>query len=154
MGAFQCRGTYIGTLRLIPMDRGLAPCEAMLQGQSLVPAHYYESSWEVGRLVLGPQYRAGPEALKRCLFLALLYLIRNTEIANLFATCNPVLGRLYRRFGFSVLVKNACEGSGQSYSLIHGAVPTVLRALAGNDEEQALAEVELALMNAPEEACA
>jgi predicted GNAT family N-acyltransferase len=152
VGAFLCRGTYIGTIRLIPMDRGLAPCETVLQGQSLVPAHYYDASWEVGRLVVAPQYRTGPEALKRCLFLALLYLVRNTEIENLFATCNPVLGRLYRRFGFSVLVKNACEGATESYSLIHGDVPTVMRALAGSEEEKALAEIELALLAAPQKA--
>ena len=136
------------------MDRGLAPCETVLQGQSLVPAHYYDLSWEVGRLVLGPQYRTGPEALKRCLFLTLLYLIRNVQIANLFATCNPVLGRLYRRFGFSVLVKNACERSEQSYSVIHGNVPTVLRALASTAEEQALAEAELTALHGPAEAFA
>jgi hypothetical protein len=154
VGAFQCRGTYIGTIRLIPMDRGLAPCEAVLQRQSLLPGHYYEDSWEVGRLVLAPQYRTGPEALKRCLFLALLYLVRNTDIANLFATCNPILGRLYRRFGFSVLVKNACEGDADTYSLIHGDVPTVLRALAGTDAERDLAEEELALLSLPQQAYA
>lgn len=136
------------------MDRGLAPCETVLQGQSLVPAHYYHASWEVGRLVLAPQYRSGPEALKRCLFLALLYLVRNTEIANLFASCSPVLGRLYRRFGFSVLVKNACDTGAESFSLIHGDVPTVMRALAGNDAERELAETELALLCGPERACA
>ena len=154
MGAFLCRGTYIGTIRLIPMDRGLASCETVLESQSLLPGHYYQGSWEVGRLVLAPQYRTGPEALKRCLFLALLYLVRNTDIANLFATCNPILGRLYRRFGFSVLVKNACEGSGETYSLIHGDVPTVLRALAGTDAERELAEEELVILNAPTQACA
>ena len=132
------------------MDRGLAPCEAVLQKQSLLPGHYYQGSWEVGRLVLAPQYRSGPEALKRCLFLALVYLVRNTDIANLFASCSPILGRLYRRFGFSVLAKNACEGSLESYSLIHGDVPTVLRALAGTDAERTLAEEELALLSAPQ----
>ena len=152
--AFLCQGTYIGTIRLIPMDRGLAPCEAVLQRQSLLPGHYYQGSWEVGRLVLAPQYRAGPEALKRCLFLALQYLVRNTDIENLFATCNPVLGRLYRRFGFSVLVKGACEGADETYSLIHGTVPTVLRALAGTDAERELAEVELAPLGEPRQVCA
>ncbi|GAC1600577.1 MAG: hypothetical protein NVS3B2_02890 [Ramlibacter sp.] len=136
------------------MDRGLAPCESVLQQQSLLPGRYYEASWEVGRLVLAPQYRSGPEALKRCLFLALLYLVRNTEIANLFATCSPILGRLYRRFGFSVLVKSACEGSMETYSLIHGDVPAVLRALAGTDAERELAEGELALLSAPQRAYA
>lgn len=136
------------------MDRGLAPCEALLQGQSLLPGHYYQGSWEAGRLVLAPQYRTGPEVLKRCLFLALLDLVRSTNIENLFATCNPALGRLYRRCGFSVLVKNACEGDGETYSLIHGNVPTVLRALAGTDAERQLAEEELALPAAPERAYA
>lgn len=108
----------------------------------------------MGRLVLAPQYRSGPEALKRCLFLALLYLLRNTNIENLFATCNPVLGRLYRRYGFSVLVKNACEGPGETYSLIHGNVPAVLRALAGTDVERQQAEEELALLGGAQQAYA
>jgi len=126
------------------MNQGLAPCEAVLQRQSLLPAHYYEASWEVGRLVLAPQYRSSPEALKRCLFLTLLYLVRNRDIKNLFATCNPILSRLYRRFGFTVMVKDACGGSAEPFSLIHGPVHTVLRALAGNDTESSLAEHELA----------
>ena len=126
------------------MNQGLAPCEAVLQRQSLLPACFYEASWEVGRLVLAHQYRSGPEALKRCLFLTLLYLVRNREIRNLFATCNPILGRLYRRFGFTVMVKDACGCPAESFSLIHGAVGTVLRALAGNKAERSLAEHELA----------
>jgi hypothetical protein len=141
-------GTFIGSIRLIPMNQGLAPCEKMLQRQSLLPAHCYESSWEVGRLVLAPQYRSSPEALKRCLFLTLLYLVRTCDIENLFATCSPLLGRLYRRFGFSVIVKDACEGTAESFSLIHGPVPVVLRALAGSEAESALAEHELACLEA------
>jgi hypothetical protein len=42
-----------------------------------------------------------------------------------------------------VIVKEACEDAAQSFSLIHGHVPTVLRALAGSDSESALAENEL-----------
>lgn len=126
------------------MNQGLAPCEAILQRQSLLPADFYKASWEVGRLVLAPEYRSGPEALKRCLFLTLLYLVRTRDIKNLFATCNPVLGRLYRRFGFSAIVKNASEEPSGSFSLIHGPVPAVLLALAGSDTERSLAERELA----------
>jgi len=126
------------------MDRGLTPCESLLQQQSLLSAQYYEESWEVGRLVLGPQYRSGPEALKRCLFLTLLHLMQTTNIKNLFASCSPLLARLYRRFGFSVLVRNACSNGGESYSLIHGHAPSVLMALAGSDDEKALAGQELA----------
>ena len=122
------------------MDRGLAPCEALLAKQSMLSAQHYDAAWEVGRLVIAPQYRSGPEALKRCLFLTLVYLIHNFEIRNLYASCNPVLSRLYRRFGFSIVLKEACEQPDGSYSLIHGAVPTVLAALAGErDDEQEVA---------------
>ncbi|WP_407926578.1 N-acyl amino acid synthase FeeM domain-containing protein [Caenimonas soli] len=130
VGAFECRGRIIGTVRIIPMNQGLAPCEAVLERQSLLPGHYYENSWEIGRLVIGPQYRHGYETVKKCLQLTLLHLVEAVNIKNGFALCNPVLGRLYRRFGFSVVVKNAWEGSTGSFSLIHGPVAAVLNALA------------------------
>lgn len=145
MAAFRCADTFIGTIRLIPMDRGLAPCETVLQRQSFLPAHFYEASWEVGRLVLASQYRSGPEALKRCLFLTLVHLIQTTDIKNVFAVCAPLLSRLYRRFGCSVLVKDACEGPAGMLSLIHGKVPVVLLALAGTEAEKSLAQRELGL---------
>jgi len=126
------------------MDRGLAPCEAVLQRQSFLPAHFYDASWEVGRLVLAPQYRSGPEALKRCLFLTLVHLIQTTDIKNVFAVCAPLLSRLYRRFGCAVIVKDACEGSAGMLSLIHGKVCGVLLALAGTQAEKSLAERVLA----------
>jgi hypothetical protein len=113
------------------MNQGLAPCEAILRQQSPLPAEWYEGSWEVGRLVLAPEYRSGAEALKRCLLLTFMYLVRTTNIRNGFAVCNPVLGRLYRRFGFSVLASNAWEDPMGSFCLIHGSVPAVLRALTG-----------------------
>ena len=122
------------------MDRGLAPCEKLLSRQSILPATHYEAPWEVGRLVLAPQYRSGPEALKRCLFLTLVYLMRTHEIQNLYASCSPLLSRLYRRFGFSVVMKDACEEPDGRYSLIHGSVPAVLAALTGdNDGEREVA---------------
>ena len=130
----------MGTIRVVPMTGGLTPCESLLQRQSLLSAQYYEDSWEVGRLVLAPQYRSGPESLKRCLFLTLLHLVQTTGIKNLFASCSPLLARLYRRFGFSVLVKDACKSGDESYCLIHGDVASVLRALAGSDSEKAQAE--------------
>lgn len=132
------------------MDRGLAPCEALLSTQSILTAQQYEASWEVGRLVLAPQYRTGPEALKRCLFLTLVYLMRTHEIGNLYASCNPILSRLYRRFGFTVVLKDASEQSDGTYSLIHGTVPGVLMALASNDAERELAMDELTAWEARE----
>lgn len=104
------------------------------------------AAWEVGRLVVAPQYRAGPEALRRCLFLTLAHLLDYLEVENLFATCTPLLGRLYRRFGFSVLRKDAFEGEDGSYSLIHGDVATVFRALAGSEQELQHAQHRLAAL--------
>lgn len=147
VGAFQRFGDTIGTIRLIPMTQGLAPCEQLLQAHA-IPAELRHQGWEVGRLVVAPRYRTSPESLKRCLFLTLLHLIEHTEVENLFASCTPLLSRLYRRFGFDVLVKDAsCDAEG-SYHLIHGAVPAVLRALAGSKEELELAEDILALREA------
>lgn len=150
MAAFECRGAFIGTIRLIPMNQGLAPCEALLDGQSLLPAHCYDASWEVGRLVLAPEYRAGPEVLKRCLFVTLMHLLRTTQIENVFAVCTPILARLYRRLGCSVIMKDACPGADGSLSLIHGKACDVLLALASNEEEKLLAQCQLATLRRPE----
>jgi hypothetical protein len=121
------------------MNEGLAPCENLVRRHN-VPRELLESSWEVGRLVLAPQYRSGPDTLKRILFLTLVDLLEEAPADNLFASCTPVLSRLYRRFGFSVLVKDACQDAEGTYSLIHGHVPEVLRALAANADERAQVE--------------
>jgi hypothetical protein len=126
------------------MTQGLAPCEKLVERHD-IPEELLTESWEVGRLVLGPQYRSGPESLKRCLFLTLVHLIEHTEVENLFASCTPLLSRLYRRFGFNVLVKDASTDADGSYSLIHGTVPGVLRALAHTPEEKEMAEDILSL---------
>ncbi len=150
MGAFECRGTIIGTIRLLPMNQGLAPCEALLDGQSLLPAHCYDASWEVGRLVLAPEYRAGPEVLKRCLFVTLMHLLRTTQIENVFAVCTPMLARLYRRLSCTIIMKDACQGAEGSLSLVHGKASDGLLALASNEEEKLLARCELAALRQPE----
>lgn len=150
MGAFLRFGDYIGTIRLLPMDHGLAPCEKLVARHGVTP-ELREGSWEVGRLVLAQRYRSGPESLKRCLFLTLVHLIENTNVENLFASCTPLLSRLYRRFGFNVLVKDASQEDGESYSLIHGTVPDVLRALAATPDERQLAENILALRELSQE---
>ena len=56
--------------------------------------------------------------------------IEEYPVANFFATSSPLLSRLYRRFGFSMLVKDACRKDGEIYSLIHGNVPSVRMAVA------------------------
>ncbi|HZY16123.1 MAG TPA: N-acetyltransferase [Ramlibacter sp.] len=121
------------------MLQGVAPCDKLVERHG-TPCELMEHSWEVGRLVVDPRYRGGPEFLRHCLFITIVDMLQHSELDNLFASCTPVLARLYRRFGFRVLVKDACQDDDGSYSLIHGRMPDVLRALAGNDAERELAE--------------
>ena len=120
----------IGTVRILPLNQGLTPCDTFLDGQPDLPAGLREAAWEVGRLVLAPEYRAGPELLRRCLALTLLHMVDRVPVQNIFATCKPVLARLYRRFGYSVLVKDVGGGGGgEPYTLIHGHAPVVMQAV-------------------------
>jgi hypothetical protein len=109
----------------------------------LIPADspLWKNSWEVGRLVLAPEYRCGQDLLKHCLFHTLDYLCQNAEVGNLHASCSHVLSRLYRRFGFTVLEKNVLlEGTEKTYTLIHGHPPVVLAALGNRNTQKELAE--------------
>jgi hypothetical protein len=147
VGAFVRYGEYIGTIRYLPMNEGLAPCDALVRRHG-VADELLDASWEVGRLVLDPRYRSSPEALKRCLLLPLVHLMKQMPVVNVFASCTPVLSRLYRRFGFSVLVKDAAQDAEGSYSLIHGRTPDMLRALVAGDAEKRMAEEILAMQEA------
>lgn len=110
------------------MGRGLAPCEDIVAGAGL-PPDMLSDGWEVGRLVLAPEYRSNGEVLKTCLMLTFAQFLEVTARANAYATCTPVLGRLYRRFGFQVVQKEACRKDGEPYSLIHGTVDSVRQAI-------------------------
>ncbi len=57
---------------------------------------------------------------------------------NLLASCTPLLGRLYRRFGFSrAASRTRCDRTEDgSYSLIHGDGRPCPRALAGSEPAQ------------------
>jgi hypothetical protein len=129
VGGFEWRGQFIGSIRFIPIGQGLAPCETILPGARLAP-ELLTDGWEVGRLVLAPEYRSNAEILKTCLLLTFMQFLDVTERANAYATCTPALGRLYRRFGFTVLQKEACRIDGEPYSLIHGTVESVREAIA------------------------
>lgn len=116
-------------MRLIPFGRGLSPAESVVQ-QHGVAQDLWEGAWEVGRLVLAPAYRSRPAVLRACFALILMRFIEVAPTANFFATCSPALSRLYRRFGFSVLVKDAVQTAEGSFYLIHGSVPSVRLAVA------------------------
>lgn len=110
------------------MGRGLAPCEEILAGADL-PPELLSHGWEVGRLVLAPEYRSNAEILKTCLLQTFRQFLAVTDRANAFATCTPALSRLYRRFGFSVVMKEAVQKDGEPYALIHGTVESVRNAI-------------------------
>jgi hypothetical protein len=118
------------------MDGGLTLTETLLAQSPSQQFSDCPGNWEVGRLVLLPEYRSDPDALKRCLFLSLAYLCRHTEVKNLYASCTHVLSRLYRRFGFSTFAKDVVlQGTEKSYNLIHGYPTQVLNALVGSKAE-------------------
>ena len=129
--AFELHGAVIGTLRLVPMYRGLTSLEKLLQQKQLIDPASCQGSWEIGRLVLNPDYRSGPDLVKKCVHLGVSYFAQHTDGRNLFASCSPVLSRLYRRFGLSTIVNNLrVEGTDESYVLMRGRVSDVLKASA------------------------
>lgn len=121
------------------MGRGLSPVEEVLRerGVGVLAAR---GNWEFGRLVLDPRYRAGPELLERCVFLAVSELAREFACGYAFASCTPVLSRLYRRFGFSVLFNDVrVPGEEKPYHLIQAPISEVLMNSASTDAERSLA---------------
>jgi hypothetical protein len=126
-------------MRFLPMGKGLSPVEGLLRERGH-GALATRGNWEFGRLVLDPAYRAGPELLEKCVFLAVSHLARNFTCGYAFASCTPVLSRLYRRFGFSVIANDVrVPGQEKPYHLIQAAIPDVLEASASNDAERHLA---------------
>lgn len=119
----------IGTIRFVPMLHRLTLTET-LHAQIPVDAALLTSAWEVGRLVMAPEFRSGPDFLKECLSRALDFLCGNARVENLHASCSHVLSRLYRRFGFSVLMKDVLlPGTAKAYTVIHGHIDEVSHAL-------------------------
>lgn len=101
-----------------------------LHAQIPVDAALLTHAWEVGRLVMAPEFRSGPDFLKQCLSLALAFLCSNAQVENLHASCSHVLSRLYRRFGFAVLAKDIpLPGTEKTYTVIHGHISQVSQAL-------------------------
>ena len=95
-----------------------------------VPA-FGTHDWEVGRLVLAPEYRTAVDALRHCLHLSLDYGNRTSRVDHLYATCTHVLRRLYRRFGFSVIAREVpLAGTSKVYTLIRGSSHAVASGLA------------------------
>jgi hypothetical protein len=91
-------------------------------------------AWEFGRLVLDPGCRSSPELVRQCVFLGVQQLSLHTAAENVLACCTPMLARLYRRFGATVLSRTASSGvaddGAETYCLMHGTVRDMLRTSA------------------------
>ncbi|MBP7567971.1 MAG: N-acetyltransferase [Burkholderiaceae bacterium] len=113
------------------MGHGLTLTETLLaQAADSVPPTRGAHDWEVGRLVLAPEYRTNYEVLRQCLWLSVTYLHEHAPVQALHASCSHALGRLYRRFGFSILVQDVLlAGTSKSYTLIRGEPARVIDAL-------------------------
>ena len=139
VGAFEWRDEFIGTMRFLPMGKGLSPVEGLLRERGAA-ALATRGNWEFGRLVLDPAYRAGPELLNKCVFLAVSHLASEFHCNYAFASCTPVLSRLYRRFGFSVIANDVrVPGDEKPYHLIQASIADVLDSSAGTPAERQLA---------------
>ncbi len=126
------------------MGKGLSPVEDLLKERG-AGVYAAKGNWEFGRLVLDPRYRAGPEMLERCVFLAVSHLVREFSCGYAFASCTPVLSRLYRRFGFSVIANDLrVPGEEKPYHLIRASIADVLVNAASTDAERTAAQSLLA----------
>jgi N-acyl amino acid synthase FeeM len=125
--AFELNVEVIGTFRMIPMQFGLTLTEQLLAQVEPDFRTRWPHSWECGRLVLAPEYRVGADVLKRCLYLVAQYMASNTNTHYVLGSCTHVLSRLYRRFGFNLLVQNVIlQGTEKSYTLIHSPLEPLL----------------------------
>ena len=130
VAAFYRSGELIGTLRLLPLGFGLAPCERGLEGEDL-PEQILENSCEIGRLVLAREHRDDSKTLLSCLQLMFQYVTTHTRYRNGIGVCGDRLARLYRKFGATPIVRNSnCAGM----NLVHCSLATIRAAFAERAE--------------------
>ena len=135
---FELDAELIGTIRIVPIGYGLTLTEQLLPGAGSGAPAAGSGDWEVGRLVLAPDHRSDVDALRRCLHAAVVYGLEHAHVKHLYATCTHVLGRLYRRFGFTAFARDVpLPGTGKVYTMISGGAQPVARALAGEPALQA-----------------
>jgi hypothetical protein len=113
------------------MRFGLTLTEQLLAEAQPHTGNSTADSWEMGRLVMDPEFRGSFDSLRRCLFLAVSFLQETGLAGNLHAACTPALARLYRRFGFEVVARDVpLQGTAKSYTLIYGPLERVAAALS------------------------
>lgn len=126
---FQTGHTSIGTIRYVPLGEDLTLIEKIR-----VMGNYHHldiaDAWEVGRLVLLPDYRS-LSILKKCCGDTIDWLTRHTTIKVMWGACDPKLVPLYTRMGFErVSDKIIMPGSpGKTFVLIQGKMDKVIEKL-------------------------
>lgn len=136
--AFEAQGRLVGTIRAVPMCHGLTLTETLLAQAFPAGGRIGPDDWEMGRLVLDPEFRAGPDLLRHCMALALAYLARQHRVGELHASCTPLLARLYRRLGFEVVASSVLlAGTTKNYTLIQGPFARVMAALNADRDRAA-----------------
>jgi hypothetical protein len=115
---------------MVPLSYGLTLTEQLLQQLGPSASVVTSADWEVGRLVLAPEFRSDVDALRHCVQLALLHASSSARIDALWATCTHALSRLYRRFGLSPLARDiSLPCTKKVYTLIRGTASDVERTL-------------------------
>jgi hypothetical protein len=133
--AFELDSEVVGTVRAVPIGYGLTLVEELRSHLRAQPGDSYVRGWEMGRLVISPEYRGGPESLRGFLYLSLSFLNGLSPVGHLHAACTPALARLYRRFGLDTVAKDVpLPGTGKTYTLIHGPFTRVIAALSHAEE--------------------
>lgn len=131
MVAFDFEDQRIGTIRIVPLGHGLTLTEALLPQLGEQAPIVRSTEWEVGRLVLTPEFRSDADTLRHCLRMAMLHACSHARVEALWATCTHALSRLYRRFGLSTLARDVpLPGTEKVYTLIRGTASEVGEALS------------------------
>ena len=132
MFGFELDGETVGTVRVVPMGYGLTLSETLFAQLGTAAPQARTCDWEVGRLVLAPEYRSDVGALRHCLLMALRYGCAHAQISSLYATCTHALSRLYRRLGWEAFANEVpLVGTDKSYTLIRAQAGPLMATLSG-----------------------
>lgn len=132
MFGFELAGETVGTVRVVPMGHGLTLTETLFAQLGADAPATGPGDWEVGRLVLAPEYRSDVHALRHCLLTSLRYGCRHSRISGMYATCTHALSRLYRRFGFTAFAHDVpLPGTPKTYTMIRADAVPLLATLSG-----------------------
>jgi N-acyl-L-homoserine lactone synthetase len=128
---FELAGETVGTVRVVPMGLGLTLTETLFEQLGAQAPAIGPGDWEVGRLVLAPEYRSDVNALRHCLLTSLRYGCGHSQIRGLYATCTHALSRLYRRFGFTAFAHDVpLPGTSKTYTMIRADSGPLLATLS------------------------